>query len=108
MDHFFFLLFALLCSWTLIKIIIKPRLAYEYPFFMGCMFTIFLLPQAVGMLLNPRLAPPGSVGPTFLMCFLCLLMAVLGYYYAPAINVSKRFNHDLNLKKLLAVALGFT
>src|SRR6476469_4141265 len=99
MSDFYLLLFILLCAWLIIHVIINPKLVYEYPYFMGCMFTIFLIPQAISLKLNACIAPAESVEITFLMCFLCLLMTVLGYSYGPSIIVTKHFDHDLDLKK---------
>jgi hypothetical protein len=107
-SDFYFLLFLLLCGWTFLRIIIHPRLAYEYPYFLGCMFTIFLVPQVLSMKLNPGLAPPDAVSDTFLMCFLCLLAAIIGYYFGPSINLTKKFNVNLDEKKLLTIALAYT
>lgn len=108
MSDFFLLLFILLCSWTIGKIIINPKLAYEYPYFMGAMFAVFLIPQAISIKLNPGNASPASIDLTFFMCFLCLLMAVLGYYFGPSIIITKRFDHNLDLKKLIFIATAYT
>src|SRR5438128_1647524 len=107
MADFFFLLFVLLCGWTLYKVIVDPRRTFEYPYFMGCMFTVFLLPQAMSLKLNPGLATTQSVTAAFLMCFLSLLMAVLGYYCAPSIKISQWLNYNLDLKKLLSIAIAY-
>lgn len=108
MSDFYILIIVVLCAWTLLKIIADPKLAYEYPYFMGGMFAVFLIPQAIGLKLNPGLAPAAAVDATFLMLFLCLLSVVLGYYHAPSINIAKAFNQNLNLKKLLTVVLAYT
>ncbi len=55
----------------------RPRLIYEYPYFMGVVFAAFILPQAYGLELNN--ADAGYLNDTFLMCLLCLGACWLGY-----------------------------
>lgn len=108
MAEFYLLLFLLLCAWILIKVVIDPKLIYQYPFFLGCMFSIFLVPQAIGLVINPHLVPQGSMSAIFLMCFLCLLMAIMGYNYGSYFNVVKVFNNDLKLDRVVHIALVYT
>ena len=107
MADVYFLLFSLLCGWTVCKVILDPKKAYEYPYFMGCMFAIFLLPQAISMTLNPGLVPADVVDATFLMCFLSLLMAILGYSYAPSLSIAHLLNRNLDQKRLVTIAIVY-
>lgn len=107
MADVYFLLFLILCTWAICHVILDPKKAYEYPYFMGCMFAVFMLPQAISIKLNPNLVPADVVDATFLMCFLNLLMAILGYYYAPSISVVGFLNRNLNVKKLILLAVVY-
>ena len=42
----FFIPFALMCVVLLAVAVVRPRLIYEYPYFMAATFTAFILPQA--------------------------------------------------------------
>ncbi|HEV7621132.1 MAG TPA: hypothetical protein VGO09_05345 [Flavisolibacter sp.] len=108
MADFYFIIFVLLCAALVAAIIIVPAYSFEYPFFMGCMFTIFILPQAISLKMNPGLVPADSISATYLMCVLCLLMIVLGYYFAPAIKLARFFDQPLELKKLIIITFVFT
>src|SRR6478672_1458218 len=108
MADFYFLVFVILCSTLVGAIIIKPARVYEYPYFLGCMFSVFILPQMLSLRLNPSMVPAASLPPTILMSVLCLLMAVAGYRYAPSIQPAKFFDLPLDQPKLLWVTLGFT
>lgn len=77
----FFALFAALCVTLLAAAIVQPRLIYEYPYFMGAAFTVFILPQAYAIYRNEW----GGIysETTLLMCFLCLACCWLGYQRRP-------------------------
>lgn len=105
MSAFFLYLFLILCFGLFIKIIREPKLIFEFPFFMGSIFLIFLGPQAVIIELQQHLVPPGSATPVLLMCFLCLGMTVLGYYIAPVINLGQKLNVPLNTTKLKNIGI---
>ncbi len=77
----FFIPFALTCVVLLAAAIWRPRLIYEFPYFMAATFTAFILPQAYALYRDQW----GGIylRMTLLMCFLCLLCCWLGYQRRP-------------------------
>lgn len=108
MASFFLYLFITFCLGLFIKIIINPRLVFEYPFFVGGMFLIFLAPQAIILYNNYHFLPAGVLQPLLLMCLLCLLMAVIGYYFAPSISFGGKLEVELDYSRLQRIGVAFT
>ena len=108
MSDIFLYLFITLSTGLLLKTIIQPRLILEYPYFMGGIFFIFLLPQAIILANQPYLVPKGTLTPIFAISFLCLSMAVIGYYAAPEIKMGESLKANLNSTKLKQIAVLYT
>lgn len=92
----------------MLQAIIKPSLILEFPYFMAGIFLIFLVPQAIIIYNNPQIIPIDTATPLFASCFLCLLMALIGYYVAPEIKIGKTLNVALNSNKLRNIAIAYT
>ena len=77
----FFILFALTCVVLLAIAVVRPRLIYEYPYFMAATFTAFILPQAYALYRDQW----GGIylRMTLLICFLCIACCWLGYQRRP-------------------------
>jgi len=73
----FFLPFVLVCLALVMTAVARPRLIYEFPYFMGATFTAFILPQAYALYRNEW----GGIylRMTLLMCFLCVTCCWFGY-----------------------------
>lgn len=108
MAPFFLYLLIVLCLGLILRVIISPKLIFEYPYFIGGMFLIFLVPQAIILYNNYFRIPKGALESTLLMSFLCLLMVVLGYFFAPLIPFAKKLDVELDDKRLRQVGLFFT
>jgi hypothetical protein len=107
MDAIFLYLFFGVCAIMVFGVIANQKLIYEYPYFMGCIFFIFIGPQAVILYNQPYLIPSDSLSPLFLVCFLCLFMAVFGYYYGPAIRVAKFLDARINDQKIINISIVY-
>ena len=105
MIEIFFYLFLVLCAGLIIRIINKPELIFEYPYFIAGIFLVFLVPQAIIIKNQPTLVPTEAIAPLFAMCFLCLGMAVLGYFFAPVIKLGKSMEVELDSRKLKTIAI---
>jgi oligosaccharide repeat unit polymerase len=92
----------------MIHSVIKPKLILEFPYFMGAIFFIFIVPQAIIIFNQQYLVPRGVIAPLYIMCFLCLLMVVVGYYFAPEIRVAKFLNFKLDEKKATQIGIVYT
>jgi hypothetical protein len=106
----FFFPFALTCGVLLTAAIVRPRLFYEYPYFMAATFTAFILPQAYALYRNEW----GGIylRMTLLMCFLCLACCWLGYQRRPHAALLSKLNIPIDLARFLQggialVLIGF-
>jgi len=77
----FFFPFAITCILLVGAAVVRPRVFYEFPYFMGAAFSAFILPQAYSLYRNDW----GGIylRMTLLMCFLCLVCCWLGYRHRP-------------------------
>src|SRR3954451_2686577 len=57
----------------------RPERFYEYPYFMSCVFGVFILPQAVSLVRFPAEATPNAVYSTLVMTLLCFWACLAGY-----------------------------
>lgn len=74
---FFFAPFVIGCALLLAAVAWRPRLIYEYPYFMGATFIGFILPQSFALY---RTEWGGQyLEATFIMCSLCLVACWAGY-----------------------------
>jgi len=95
----FFIPFALTCVVLLVVAVVRPRLIYEYPYFMAATFTAFILPQAYALYRDQW----GGIylGMTLLMCFLCIACCWLGYQRRPHPAFLSKLNIPIDLARFL-------
>src|SRR5947208_8963877 len=95
----FFILFALTCVVLLAIAVVRPRLIYEYPYFMAATFTAFILPQAYALYRDQW----GGIylRMTLLMCFLCIACCWLGYQRRPHPALLSKLNIPIDLARFL-------
>ncbi len=91
--------FGLTCMLLLTATIIRPRLIYEYPYFMAATFTGFILPQAYALYRNEW----GGIylQTTLVMCFLCLACCWLGYRWRPHPGLLEKLNVPIDTGRFL-------
>jgi hypothetical protein len=95
----FFIPFALTCVVLLAVAVVRPRLIYEYPYFMAATFTAFILPQAYALYRDQW----GGIylRMTLLMCFLCIACCWLGYQRRPHPALLSKLNIPIDLARFL-------
>ncbi len=95
----FFYPFALTSLGLVASAIWRPRLIYEYPYFMGATFTAFILPQAYALYGDQW----GGIylRMTLLMCFLCVACCWIGYQRRPHPRLLEKFNIAIDLARFL-------
>jgi hypothetical protein len=95
----FFVPFALSCILLLVATIVRPRLIYEYPYFMAAAFTAFVLPQAYALYRDEW----GGIylRTALLMCFLCLACCWLGYQRRPHPALLEKLNIPIDAARFL-------
>ena len=96
----FFLPFALVCLPLMVTAVARPRLIYEFPYFMGATFTVFILPQAYAICQSEW----GGVylRITFLICCLCLACCWLGYQRRPHPALLEKLNISIDAVRFFA------
>jgi hypothetical protein len=96
----FFYPFALTSLGLVASAIWRPRLIYEYPYFMGATFTAFVVPQAYAIYQDQW----GGIylRMTLLMCFLCVVCCWLGYQRRPHPRLFEKLNIPINPARFLA------
>jgi hypothetical protein len=99
LNYNFFYLFALTCLALVVAAIWRPRLIYEYPYFMGATFTAFILPQAYALYGDQW----GGIylRMTLLMCFLCIACCWLGYQRRPHPRLLEKLNIPIDPGRFL-------
>lgn len=95
----YFFIFALACFLLVAATIIRPRLIYEYPYFMAVAFTVFILPQAYALYRNEWGGIYGQT--TLLMCSLCLACCWVGYHRRPHPALLQKFNIPVDPSRFL-------
>jgi hypothetical protein len=100
LSYNFFYLFALTCFALVAATIWRPRLIYEYPYFMGATFTAFILPQAYAIYQDQW----GGIylRMTLLMCFLCVACCWLGYQRRPHPKFLEKLSIPIDSGRFLA------
>ncbi len=107
---FYFAPFAALCALLVGAILVRPRLLYEYPYFMAATFTVFILPQAYALYLSEW----GGIylQTTLLLCTLSLGCCWLGYHRHPHPRILEKLNVPVDSGRFLQggialVAIGW-
>jgi hypothetical protein len=95
----YFGLFAGICAVLIGATIVRPRLIYEYPYFMAATFAVFILPQAYAIYRNEWGGIYGET--TLLMCFLCLGCCWLGYQRRPHAALLAKVNFSVDPARFL-------
>lgn len=108
MSALFFYSFLVLSLIVLIKVVINPGLILQFPYFMGAIIFIFILPQTIIIYNQPQIVPKSSLTPLLCMCFLCLAACIAGYKFSPAIKLGKGFNVQVSDEKLRIVGIAYT
>jgi hypothetical protein len=100
LSYNFFIPFALTCLVLVAAAVWRPRLIYEYPYFMGATFTAFILPQAYALYGDQW----GGIylRMTLLMCFLCVACCWLGYQRRPHPRLLEKLNIPIDTGRFLA------
>lgn len=108
MAETYLYLFALTCVGLLIWGLIRLERIYQYPFFMGGIFTAFILPQAIALTKNPELPDQQALERILLMSCLCAAMCFLGYQFKPSSKFVRSLSLSMDEKKLVRGAIVFT
>ena len=83
MIEFYRNLLIIVCFGLLIWGIIRVERIYQYPFFMGCMFISFILPQAFALIAHPDPVSPEALENVLFVSSLCAAACWVGYQIKP-------------------------
>src|ERR1700740_1832468 len=92
-------LFVSVCALLFAATVVRPRLIYEFPYFMAGTFIAFILPQAYALYRNQW----GGVylESMLLMCCLCLAACWLGYLPRAHPAILEKLNVSVNTPRFL-------
>lgn len=79
LNEIIFYILCLICFGLLAWGINGREKIYQYPFFMGVIFTIFILPQAAALVYGSADIPETAIRRVLIMCCFCAAMCWLGY-----------------------------
>lgn len=107
---FYFLPFLIGCGLLLAAVAWRPRLIYEYPYFMAAAFIGFILPQAYALYATEWGGE--FLESTLIMCALCLAACWLGYQPRAHPGLLQKFNVPINTARffhggVLFVLVGY-
>ncbi|RCJ18254.1 hypothetical protein A6770_06680 [Nostoc minutum NIES-26] len=91
-----------LLSWGIIRI----ERIYQYPFFMGSMFTSFILPQAFALIDQPGILTPKAVENVLFVSFLCAAACWIGYASKPNRKWLAKLNIVIDERKLFQAGIA--
>lgn len=100
-----FLLLLALTSILLVTALIRPRLIYEYPYFMAAAFMTFILPQAYALVRQGWASSYMAV--TLVVGLLCLSACWLGYQLPARSRWIERLNVPVNPSRFLHAGIAF-
>jgi hypothetical protein len=89
------------------RMLVQPEKAYEFPWFMGAAFAVFILPQAFSLVRFPGDVSEQSVSDVLAMCLLCLSACVVGYRLPPNQLLFQGATRAMNPDRLLHVGIAF-
>lgn len=94
-----------LLGWGILRI----ERIYQYPFFMGCMFLSFILPQAFALITNPGAGVTSSaIENVLFVSSLCAAFCLLGYQIKPNTKLLKALYIVLDDRKLFIAGIILT
>lgn len=93
-----------LLSWGVIRI----ERIYQYPFFMGSIFTSFILPQALSLINNSGPVSPEALERVLLMSCLCTAACWIGYKIKPNKRWLALLNIPIDERKLFRAGIALT
>ncbi|BAY94744.1 MULTISPECIES: hypothetical protein [unclassified Tolypothrix] len=90
-----------ICLGLLIWGVIRIERIYQYPFFMGCMFLSFILPQAFALIANPGTGvSPTVLENVLLVSSICAASCWIGYQMKPNKKLLQLLNIETDERKL--------
>ncbi len=95
----YFIPFVVACLVLFVMTVIRPRLIYEFPYFMAGVFVAFILPQAYALYKNEW----GGLflESTLIMCCLCLAACWLGYLPKAHPGILRKLNVPVSTLRFL-------
>lgn len=94
-----------ICAGLLLWGVVKPNRVYQFPFFMGGIFTAFVVPQAIALVNNPYALTTGMLNRVLILSSLSAAMCWVGYQFEPKFHWSHAQPITLNENKLVQAGI---
>lgn len=101
----YFQVYIVICLALILWGFSRPERIYQYPFFMGVINVIFVLPQAQALIGNPDVVSQTALERVLLMACICVLMCWVGYAADPNDKLLKTLDIKIDDNKLLKAAI---
>jgi hypothetical protein len=101
-------LFVIICLILLGWGVIRTERVYQYPFFIGSMFSSFLLPQAFAIVNNPGVVSKEALERVLFYSSLCAAACFIGYRAKPNIRWLAKLNIAIDERKLFTAGIALT
>jgi hypothetical protein len=98
-------LLVIICLGLLVWGVIRIERIYQYPFFMGCMFLSFILPQAFALIANPGSVSPEALDNVLLVSSICAAACWVGYQIKPNTKWLKTLDIATDDRKLFIAGI---
>ncbi|BDA72913.1 hypothetical protein CAL7716_070790 [Calothrix sp. PCC 7716] len=98
-------LFIVICLGLLGWGVIRIERIYQYPFFMGSMFTSFILPQAFALISKPEQVTLEALQRVLLVSCLCATACWIGYQIRPDPKWLTKLNTAIDERKLFRAGI---
>ncbi|BAZ10110.1 hypothetical protein NIES4071_19240 [Calothrix sp. NIES-4071] len=99
-------LFIIICLSLLVWGVIRIDRIYQYPFFMGSIFTSFLLPQVFSLIANPSQVSTEALERVIFISCLCASACWIGYQFKPNKIWLKKLNIIIDDRKLFRAGIA--
>lgn len=104
-SYLYLCLLILICLFLVGWGVVKLDRIYQYPFMMGGIFSVFVLPQTFALINNPQPVTQEGLSRLLLMSCLCISMCWFGYQFPANSKILKKLDVSIYPNKLLHGAI---
>lgn len=106
--HLYLVLLFALCLVLIGVVCVRPVRIYEFPYFMGATFLIFIVPQAVALNYQYWTIPQMALDRVLLMALLSAAACWAGYQFQPSTGFVQRLKINVNVDRFFYGGVALT
>ncbi|NCJ07644.1 hypothetical protein GS597_14225 [Synechococcales cyanobacterium C] len=108
MNILFLDLFIGSCLFLVVWGLLKKKRIIQFPFFMGGIFSTFLIPQAIALVNNPGIASISSINRILFYSSLCAFMCWWGYQHRSNDRLVSYFDLNYDTNKIINAGIALS